>query len=128
MAKESLNIVDFSGGFNTFNDKRDIAENEVVLNNNLVSNGGGSLELAYGFLPVPGASNAQGFQNGGDLNNTIYFQPANHFIIYGIGQATSTSSQTVTVVCNTEHGLSVNTLITILEDKLRMTQELIQVK
>jgi len=114
MAKESLNIVDFSGGFNTFNDKRDIAENEVVLNNNLVSNGGGSLELAYGFLPVPNTSNVKGFQNGADLNNTVYFQPANHFIIYGIGQATSTSSQTVTVVCNTEHGLSVNTPITIV--------------
>ena len=80
MPKEALNIIDFSGGFYNFNDKRDIAENEVVLNNNLVSNGSGSLELAYGFLPVPGMDDVKGWENGGSLNNTSYFQPANHFI------------------------------------------------
>lgn len=115
MPKEALNIIDFSGGFNNFNDKRDIAENEVVLNNNLVSNGSGSLELAYGFLPVPGMDDVKGWENGGSLNNTSYFQPANHFIIYGTGQATSSNSKTVLIVCDTPHGLSINTPICIVK-------------
>lgn len=115
MPKEALNIIDFSGGFNNFNDKRDIAENEVVLNNNLVSNGSGSLELAYGFLPVLGMDDVKGWENGGSLNNTSYFQPANHFVIYGTGQATSSSSKTVLVICDTPHGLSVNTPICIVK-------------
>ena len=52
MAKDSLNVIDFSGGLNLLVDKRDIADNESVFVSDLISYDKGSLKLAGVFHSI----------------------------------------------------------------------------
>ena len=81
MPKRSWNIVDFSGGFNSFVDKRDIDPSESVVINELVSYNPGSLKLSGIFLPQ---SSEYGFLDSLSSNETLkYIQPVHGFRHFG---------------------------------------------
>ena len=115
MAKQSLNINDFSGGFNSLVDKRDLEENESSLLVDVVSYNKGSLKLAGAFSPAPAFTQAQvgyndpSFQG---VTNSWYIQPSQGFIKFQVG--TIVASGTDATVTSNNHGLSSNTLITIM--------------
>ena len=69
MPKASWNIKDFSGGFNTFVDKRDIADNESSAVTDLISYNPGSLKLTGVFIKVSG-DDVLGFPDNNSVNKS----------------------------------------------------------
>ena len=118
MAKESLNIIDFSGGINSLDDKRDILDNQIVQSDSLISYSSGNIKLAGGFV-VPsnfglseGGYNSNSTRDG--LNVVSYFNPSYGFRI--LNKATVTVSSdigTFTLVTNSSHALTTGTYITV---------------
>ena len=105
MPKASWNIKDFSGGFNSFIDKRDIEDNQSSVINNLIAPNKGVLKLAGGFIrPAQFNNNEGGFgETGTNVNTGFYLQPSAHFIRYSKGLASTSGSSTTVTITDSGH-------------------------
>ena len=117
MAKDSLNIIDFSGGFNNVVNKRDLQDNESALVVDLLSYNSGALKSSGAFVALDNFGKDQnGFgENVALLNSCWYLQPSHHFMQYNKGVAVAPDSATCTIT-SADHGLTSGTEITIIKD------------
>ena len=114
MPKQSLNINDFSGGFNSRVDKRDLEENQSSLLLDVVSYNKGSLQHAGAFVPAF-SENVAGYStniNSSTIDNW-YIHPSQGFMKFQIGTISVTTDDDATVT-SANHGLSINASIVIM--------------
>ena len=117
MPKESWNITDFSGGFNSLFEKRDVEDSESAFITDLISYEAGALKLQGCFIDPEGSPQIEGFYvenyiSGVDSN--FYMQPGYSFYKYGKGAIASSNSTTATIT-SASHGLYTGCNITIIK-------------
>jgi hypothetical protein len=97
--KQSWDIIDFSGGFNSAVDKRDIDVSESAFITDLISYNSGSLKLEGVFDRIDMQTSIQGIfgMTFPLVHHNWSLQPSSHFIVYGKGSATASNSTTVTI-------------------------------
>ena len=108
MPKESWNITDFSGGFNSLVDKRDVEESEAAFVTDLIAYKKGSLKLQGVFTLPEESTSTEGFMSESFTVNTSNsnhsLQPNYSFVKFGKGVVTT--SDGIATVTSQAHGLS----------------------
>jgi len=121
MAKDVLNIVDFSGGINKAVDKRDLELNQISNSDGLISYQPGKLTLDGAFNTIPGLNeNVGSFSSqyiSEGIPNLYAVFPEFGFRIFGKAKCTGVSGSTGTFTvepANSYHSLDLGAKLTIV--------------
>jgi hypothetical protein len=120
VAKQVLNIVDFSGGINKAVDKRDLQPNQVVHSDGLISFEPGKLTLDGTLNTIPGLNhNVGSFCNvtiGEGIPNLYGLFPEIAFRVFGKAKCSSSGSEATFIVdpVGAYHSLDVGAKLTII--------------
>tara|TARA_R100000234_G_scaffold3291_2_gene2727 strand:- start:13495 stop:17295 length:3801 start_codon:yes stop_codon:yes gene_type:complete len=122
MAKDVLNIVDFSGGINKAVDKRDLEQNQIVSSDGLISYRPGKLTLDGAFNTIPGLNeNVGSFSSqyiSEGIPNLYAVFPEFGFRIFGKATCSGVSGSTGTFnvePASSYHSLDVGAKLTVVK-------------
>lgn len=125
MAKQVLNIVDFSGGINKAVDKRDLESKQIVDSDGLMSYRPGKLTLQGCLNTIPGLNENTGSFSSQYISegipNLYGIFPEFGFRVFGKVKCTGVSGDTATFIvepANSYHSLDLGAKLTILQSSI----------